>query len=326
MARPPHYAALGSSFAAGPGISPIIDQHAMRSGRNYPHVLAERLDAHLTDVTISGATTATILDTPQITVTGVRFPPQLRLLSESADLVTITAGGNDLSYAGSMLYTAWRHVHPNEPLTTMMAPQFADGIPAPTAKDIDDTAAGLVETVPSARTGMGGRALPVRAPRRRPPRTTGLGSISRNDHGRCGVRDHRCRRLPASRSRRLTRRYRLDRCSSPQRVAGGGTDPYTRNGRAGKAGRHFADGCLKGASNGWFFRSWRPRRLAAVPSRSWSGGRHLCGARCSCSSLCSCLSWHRSSYRLRGGPFSAQSPQRRWFRGSCCSCVRSGRI
>jgi hypothetical protein len=78
-------------------------------------------------------------------------------------------------------------------------------------------------------------------------------------------------------------------------VAGGGTNPYTRNGRAGKAGRHFADRCLKGASNGWFFRSWRPRRLAAVPSRSWSGGRHLCGARCSCSSLCSCLSWHRSS-------------------------------
>jgi len=62
-------------------------------------VLAERLDADLTDVTISGATTATILDTPQITVTGVRFPPQLRLLSESADLVTITAGGNDLGYA-----------------------------------------------------------------------------------------------------------------------------------------------------------------------------------------------------------------------------------
>jgi hypothetical protein len=146
-----------------------------------------------------------------------------------------------------------------------------------------------------ARTGMDGRALPVRAPRRRPPRTTGLGSISRNDHGRRGVRDHRCRRLPASRSRRLTRRYSLDRCSSPQRVAGGGTNPYTRNGRAGKAGRHFADRCLKGASNGWFFRSWRPRRLAAVPSRSWSGGRHLCGARCSCSSLCSCLSWHRSS-------------------------------
>ena len=62
-------------------------------------MLAERLDADLTDVTISGATTATILDTPQITVTGVRFPPQLRLLSESADLVTITAGGNDLGYA-----------------------------------------------------------------------------------------------------------------------------------------------------------------------------------------------------------------------------------
>lgn len=177
-----------------------------------------------------------------------------------------------------------------------------------------------------ARTGMGGRALPVRAPRCRPPRPTGLGSSSPNDHGRCGVRDHRCRRLPASRSRRLTRRHRLDRCSSPQRVAGGGNDPYTRNGRAGKAGRHFADHCLKGASMDGSSDPGDHEGLAAVPSRSWSGGRHLCGARCSCSSLCSCLSGHRSSYRLRGGPFSAQSPQRRWFRGSCCSCVRSGRI
>jgi lysophospholipase L1-like esterase len=151
VARPLHYAALGSSFAAGPGISPIIDQHAIRSGRNYPHVLAERLDADLTDVTISGATTATILDTPQMTVTGVRFPPQLHLLSESADLVTITAGGNDLGYVGSMLFAAWRHVQPDGPLTTMMAPQFGCGIPAPTAKDVDQTAGGLVEIVERVR-------------------------------------------------------------------------------------------------------------------------------------------------------------------------------
>jgi lysophospholipase L1-like esterase len=114
-------------------------------------MLAERLGADLTDVTVSGATTATILDTPQITVTDVSFPPQLHLLSESADLVTITAGGNDLGYAGSMLFTAWRHVHPDAPLTTMMAPQFAGGIPAPTAKDIDDAAAGLVEIVQRVR-------------------------------------------------------------------------------------------------------------------------------------------------------------------------------
>src|SRR6185437_2428964 len=49
VARPLHYAALGSSFAAGPGISPIIDQPAIRSGRNYPHVLAERRGPHRCD-------------------------------------------------------------------------------------------------------------------------------------------------------------------------------------------------------------------------------------------------------------------------------------
>ena len=130
------------------------------------------------------------------------------------------------------------------------------------------------------------------------------GASAGNDHGRRGVRDHRCRRLPASRSRRLTRRYSLDRCSSPQRVAGGGTNPYTRNGRAGKAGRHFADRCLKGASN-----SVLPILATAKAGRSSlpkrDGGRCPRAARCSCSSFCSCSSSHPSSFRLRGGPLSA---------------------
>jgi hypothetical protein len=177
-----------------------------------------------------------------------------------------------------------------------------------------------------ARTGMDGRALPVRAPRRRPPRTTGLGSISRNDHGRRGVRDHRCRRLPASRSRRLTRRYSLDRCSSPQRVAGGGTNPYTRNGRAGKAGRHFADRCLKGASNGCSSdpgdREGWPRFPPEAGAAAVTCAAHGARAR-RCAPACRGIG---PPNRLRGGLFSAQSPQQRWLRGSCCSCVRSGRI
>jgi hypothetical protein len=53
-----HLVALGSSFAAGPGIEPIADRGAMRSARNYPHVLAEHFGAQLTDLTVSGATIA----------------------------------------------------------------------------------------------------------------------------------------------------------------------------------------------------------------------------------------------------------------------------
>ena len=76
-------AALGSSFAAGPGIEPIVDAAASRSGRNYAHQLAERLGAELVDLTVSGATTANVLDTPQQTPDGtislprsMVFPPR----------------------------------------------------------------------------------------------------------------------------------------------------------------------------------------------------------------------------------------------------------
>lgn len=93
-----HVVALGSSFAAGPGIDPIVDRSALRSGRDYPHLLAERLGAELTDLTVSGATTATILDRPQRTVRGCWFPPQADGIPADADLGTITAGGNDLGY------------------------------------------------------------------------------------------------------------------------------------------------------------------------------------------------------------------------------------
>jgi hypothetical protein len=55
-------AALGSSFAAGPGIDPIVDVGAMRSGSNYAHLLAKATDARLVDLTVSGATTSNILD------------------------------------------------------------------------------------------------------------------------------------------------------------------------------------------------------------------------------------------------------------------------
>jgi lysophospholipase L1-like esterase len=151
MAPPAIYAALGSSFAAGPGISPIVDVDAGRSGRNYPHVLAGLLGARLTDATVSGATTSTILDTPQQTMTGVRIPPQLQSLPQTADLVTVTAGGNDLRYAGAMLFTAWNNVQPGGPVAEMTGADFADGIPAPGAEDIGRAAAGLAEIVERAR-------------------------------------------------------------------------------------------------------------------------------------------------------------------------------
>ncbi|MEU8224351.1 SGNH/GDSL hydrolase family protein [Kribbella sp. NPDC048915] len=92
------YVALGSSFAAGPGISPIVDAPAGRSGNNYAHLVAQELGLDLVDVSYSGATTAHVLDTPQDAA-----PPQLDSVTADTALVTITVGGNDLEYVGTFL-------------------------------------------------------------------------------------------------------------------------------------------------------------------------------------------------------------------------------
>ena len=90
------YVALGSSMAAGPGISPRADGApwpAGRSARNYPHLVASRLGLELIDVTYSGATTAHVLHDKQFGA-----PPQIDALDGSEKLVTMTIGGNDIGY------------------------------------------------------------------------------------------------------------------------------------------------------------------------------------------------------------------------------------
>lgn len=90
------YVALGSSMAAGPGIRPRAAGAPFRSGRsarNYPHLVAERQNLELVDVTYSGATTANVLFEHQH---GAR--PQLAALDGSESLVTVTIGGNDVGY------------------------------------------------------------------------------------------------------------------------------------------------------------------------------------------------------------------------------------
>ena len=144
-------AALGSSFAAGPTLTPVDDVDAMRSARNYPHLLAASMEAELVDLTVSGATTATILHTPQQTMTGRKFAPQIEGLPPEVDLVTITAGGNDLQFLGSMLFTAWNRHDPDGPLAKMLGPVFAHGLPHPTADDIERTATGLAAIVHGVR-------------------------------------------------------------------------------------------------------------------------------------------------------------------------------
>jgi lysophospholipase L1-like esterase len=157
-----HIASLGSSFAAGPGIEPVEDRAARRSARNYPHLLAARLGAELTDLTVSGATTATVLDTPQRVVNQV-FPPQLDGLPADVDLVTVTAGGNDLKYASSMIRFAMAGRLSSHLITRPLGALIGRGqVPRPGAADIDRAARGLASIVAAVRSrAPGARVLLV---------------------------------------------------------------------------------------------------------------------------------------------------------------------
>lgn len=89
-----HYVALGSSFAAGPRIPPALPTPCLRSGANYPHLLAAAMKLELTDVSCAGAT---ILSLSKPSPGGI--PAQTAAVTPSTRLVTVTVGGNDLSYA-----------------------------------------------------------------------------------------------------------------------------------------------------------------------------------------------------------------------------------
>jgi lysophospholipase L1-like esterase len=90
------YVAMGSSFAAGPGVSvraPGSPRRAGRSSRNYAHLVARALELDLHDVTYSGATTGDILEH-----SAGGQAAQLDAVTPTTHLVTITAGGNDVGF------------------------------------------------------------------------------------------------------------------------------------------------------------------------------------------------------------------------------------
>lgn len=99
------YVAMGSSYAAGPGIQSYYEDPpapCARSTGNYAHLLASRKGLALTDVSCSGATTAHLTG-PRTVPEGSAIPPQLDALTPDTRLVTITIGGNDLSYIGRLV-------------------------------------------------------------------------------------------------------------------------------------------------------------------------------------------------------------------------------
>ncbi len=89
------YVALGSSFAAGPGIPDPLGSCG-RSDHNYAQLVANSLNLVLTDVSCSGATTGNIRNTPQGDAA-----PQIDAVTPETALVTVTIGGNDINYTSS---------------------------------------------------------------------------------------------------------------------------------------------------------------------------------------------------------------------------------
>jgi len=100
------YVALGSSFAAGLGLgeripgSPLVCQ---RSANGYPQQLARQMVISLTDMTCSGATITHVLR-------GGQFfqGPQIDALGPATELVTLTAGGNDINYVGDLVLLSYQ--------------------------------------------------------------------------------------------------------------------------------------------------------------------------------------------------------------------------
>jgi hypothetical protein len=97
----PQYVAMGSSYAAGPGILPIDPGSPLRCARsaeNYAHVLARLRGLSLRDVTCSGATTVDVNRGGQFSL-----PAQLDAVTPDTQLVTVTIGGNDVYFMANLM-------------------------------------------------------------------------------------------------------------------------------------------------------------------------------------------------------------------------------
>jgi lysophospholipase L1-like esterase len=98
------YVALGDSYAAGFGLTPTTGEPVKGCGQavdDYPHRIAAALGLQLTDVTCGGADTANVVSTPQ-KVGRHPAPAQSLALGPGTRVVTITIGGNDLDFAGTL--------------------------------------------------------------------------------------------------------------------------------------------------------------------------------------------------------------------------------
>lgn len=118
------YVALGDSFTSGAGLPQTAPEATVcgNSALNYPHLVADAVQATLTDVSCGGATTDNGTQ-PQSQGAGAPLrPPQLDAVDRDTELVTVGLGGNDLGwYVGLM--SICTSVAPNDPTGSPCAQQ-----------------------------------------------------------------------------------------------------------------------------------------------------------------------------------------------------------
>lgn len=97
------YVALGDSFVAGPGIDPEDEASGIcrRSERNWPALVAERMDLELTDVSCVGAGVLHLRE--DVEVDDRTYPAQTAAVRPDTDLVTVGVGANDQGVLGGLV-------------------------------------------------------------------------------------------------------------------------------------------------------------------------------------------------------------------------------
>lgn len=116
------YVAMGSSFAAGPGlgeIKPDTPVRCTRSANNYATLLSRQLGLRLTDASCSGATTAHLLGR------WAELAPQLDAITPDTALVTVTIGGNDVGYVRNLMAASCRDARRCPPATQSTEAEWA---------------------------------------------------------------------------------------------------------------------------------------------------------------------------------------------------------
>lgn len=153
QAAPLKYVALGDSYSAASGVLPPDPEaplQCLRSTLNYPHVLAEKLGADLTDVSCGAAETADFFEEQYPGVA-----PQLDAVKPDTELVTMTIGGNDSGvFIGAILAcgtVGLASLGQGSPCTDMNGSSFEDTIRNTTYPSLVKALEGVKAKAPEAR-------------------------------------------------------------------------------------------------------------------------------------------------------------------------------